>query len=149
MDPGPKTPVDTFGQKSPTDLRSKSLIPAEKDREVPSSPLPPDEKRNTVEPPDGSRKDLEARAGDEAPWIETSGKEDPAKDALIPLLEGSDLKLQAIAWADDPKSRIAVINGSIVREGDSIGNMLVMRINEDEILLRESGEVRKLVFRLH
>ena len=63
-------------------------------------------------------------------------------------LEDSDLKLMAIAWSDDPKSRIAAINDQIVREGDVIQGMTISRINEDEVILLKQGQYWKLEFRL-
>jgi hypothetical protein len=136
--PGPKPTAEVIGQTATTASGNKDPMPVKEIGKASSSPLLPDNSRQNFE------KEVEATAS----GIETSEKNDSSKDALAPPLENSDLKLQAIAWADDPKSRIAVISGSIVREGDSIGGMMITRINPEEILLSKGGEIRKLVFRL-
>ena len=64
------------------------------------------------------------------------------------VLEDSGLKLMAIAWSDDPKSRIAVINDRIVREGDTVEGMTIYRINEEAVVLRKGSDTWKLLFRL-
>lgn len=58
------------------------------------------------------------------------------------------LELQAVSWSPDPKNRIAVINGSIVREGGLIEGYAVVRIEEDEILVRKGLSQWRLVFNL-
>ena len=75
-----------------------------------------------------------------------------AKDVLpgvisAKIMPKSGIKLHAISWSPDIKTRIAVINGSIVREGDRISRYLVHKINKDDILLSEDGELWKLDFR--
>jgi len=60
----------------------------------------------------------------------------------------SRLKLQAIAWSNNPEKRIAVINDHIIREGSSIDGVHVMHIKEDEVVIREGTDSFKLVFKL-
>ena len=67
--------------------------------------------------------------------------------ADLPVLQ-SGLELQAVSWALDPANRIAVINGSIVREGGSIEGYSVVRIEQDEVLVRKGLSEWKLVFNL-
>ncbi len=61
-------------------------------------------------------------------------------------IHNPDMKLHAISWTPDAGTRIAVINGSIIREGDMIGRYLVYRINKDDVVFRESGEFWRLGF---
>lgn len=75
---------------------------------------------------------------------------DAANQALpADILQDENMKLHAISWTPDAKTRIAVINGSIVREGDRLNRFQVHRINKDDILLRDKSELWKLVFKTH
>ena len=56
------------------------------------------------------------------------------------------VEVQAIAWASDPKSRLAVINGIILREGESIDNIIVMHIGRDEVVFKKGEEGWKQMF---
>ncbi len=60
----------------------------------------------------------------------------------------SKFKLQAIAWSNDPKKRIAVVNDLVVKEGSSIEGARVTRVGRDEVIVREGGKDYKLVFGL-
>ena len=60
----------------------------------------------------------------------------------------SKLQLQAIAWSSDPKSRIAVINGRVLREGGSVERVLVIHIGKNEVIFKKGGEEWKQLFRL-
>ena len=62
--------------------------------------------------------------------------------------DGSDLELQAIVWSDDPAERIAVIDGKIVREGESVGEFSILRIETDAVFVRRGEEEINLVFKL-
>jgi hypothetical protein len=65
----------------------------------------------------------------------------------LPVLQ-SGLELQAVSWDPNPANRIAVINGSIVREGGGIEGFSVVRIEEDEVLVRKGLSEWKLVFNI-
>ena len=58
----------------------------------------------------------------------------------------TNIEVQAIAWANDPKSRLAVINGLILREGESIDNTIVMHIGKDTVVFRKGAEGWKQMF---
>jgi hypothetical protein len=60
----------------------------------------------------------------------------------------SKLTLQAISWSEKPENRIAVINASIVREGESIEGFRVIQIGQDDVVVRGNGKEWKLVFGL-
>jgi hypothetical protein len=80
--------------------------------------------------------------------------EKPIKDTeddqflSIPVKQSNQTKIevQAIAWANDPKSRLAVINGLILREGESIDNIIVMHIGKDAVVFRKGEEGWKQMF---
>jgi len=54
-------------------------------------------------------------------------------------LEESKLKVMAIAWTDDPARRLAVVNGHIVKEGESVEGYNVMQIRKDDIIVNDGG----------
>jgi hypothetical protein len=56
------------------------------------------------------------------------------------------IEIQAIAWSDDPKGRLAVINGLILRERESIDNAIVLYIGKDSVIFRKEGEEWKQMF---
>jgi hypothetical protein len=58
----------------------------------------------------------------------------------------TNIEVQAIAWANDPKNRLAVINGLILREGESIDNIIVMHIGKDAVVFRKGAEGWKQMF---
>ncbi len=64
------------------------------------------------------------------------------KVVSIPVkqVEESRLELQAIAWSSDPKSRLAVINSKIVREGGSVAGVIVTRIGKDDVFFKKGRE---------
>lgn len=58
----------------------------------------------------------------------------------------TNIELQAIAWSNDPKSRLVVINGIILRERESIDNVIVMHIGKDEVIFKKGTEEWKQMF---
>jgi hypothetical protein len=66
--------------------------------------------------------------------------------ASIKVLEGTEMKLQAISWSPGVERRIAVINNRIVKEGDRVNGFLVHRINRDDVILNKDEELWKLSF---
>lgn len=68
--------------------------------------------------------------------------------ASMPVRRSNQTKIevQAIAWSNDPKSRLAVINGLILRERESIDNVIVMHIGKDAIIFKKGREEWKQMF---
>ncbi len=64
------------------------------------------------------------------------------------LVDNSWLKLQAVSWSEIPKSRIAVINNQVVREGDAVDEGRVKRIGNDYVIIRSRSEDWLLNFSL-
>lgn len=60
------------------------------------------------------------------------------EDALS-LLDESKLKVMAIAWFEDPTRRLAVVNGHIVKEGESVEGYSVTRIRKDDIIVSDGS----------
>lgn len=65
----------------------------------------------------------------------------PTRSAADSLdrLEESKLKVMAIAWAVDPARRLAVVNGHIVREGESVEGYSVTQIRKDDIIVNDGS----------
>ena len=64
-----------------------------------------------------------------------------------PYHGNSPIKVQAIAWSDNPAQRLAVINDTVVREGQFIGDISVVGIQPEKIIIRKGGEMWELIFR--
>ena len=45
----------------------------------------------------------------------------------------------AIAWYTDPARRIAVINGSMVKEGESVEGYKVSQIRKDDVIVSDGS----------
>ncbi len=60
----------------------------------------------------------------------------------------SKLKLQALAWSDDAVRRMAVINGRIVHEGESVDGYQVVKIRAEDVIVKEGGKSWRLKFGL-
>ena len=63
-------------------------------------------------------------------------------------LEESKLQLQAIAWSEDAARRIAVVNGHVVREGESVEGFSITQIRKDDIIVNDGAETWQVEFRL-
>ena len=58
------------------------------------------------------------------------------------------LKLQAIAWSDDPARRMAVINNHIVREGETVDGFSITKIRRDDVIVNDGTTSWRLEFSL-
>jgi hypothetical protein len=63
-------------------------------------------------------------------------------------LDDEKLKLQAIAWSKQPAQRIAVINGHVVREGESVEGFSVNQIRKEDVIVNDGAESWQLEFSL-
>ena len=79
----------------------------------------------------------------------TAGTQAPrsAEDRLS-RMENSKLKVMAIAWYADPAKRIAVINGSLVKEGESVEGYRVTRIRRDDVIVTDGSMSWRVEFGL-
>lgn len=69
----------------------------------------------------------------------------PAR-AAYDRIEDSKLKLQALAWSADDARRMAVINGRIVREGESVDGYQIMQIRQEDVVVSDGGKSWRLEF---
>ena len=50
------------------------------------------------------------------------------------------IDLQALVWAPESAARFVVINNRLIKEGGSVDNIVVVRINPDDVLLAEGSD---------
>jgi hypothetical protein len=72
----------------------------------------------------------------------------PERFEKVSVRQTNDTKIeiQAIAWSKDPKGRLAVINGLILREGESIDNVMVVHIGKDIVVFKKDRDEWKQLF---
>ena len=63
-------------------------------------------------------------------------------------LDDPKIKLQAIAWSNDASKRIAVINGHVVREGESVEGFLIDQIRQEDVVVNDGSTSWQLEFSL-
>jgi hypothetical protein len=91
-----------------------------------------------------ARKETVAGKPSEKP--EQNTKADRFASMPVKRSNQTQIEVQAIAWANDPKNRLAVINGLILRERESIDNVIVMHIGKDEVIFKKGGEEWRQMF---
>jgi hypothetical protein len=92
-----------------------------------------------------------AAPGDTVPAATATRVKQPARSPArlnYDRLEDPGLKLQALAWSDDKDRRMAVINGRIVHEGESVDGYQVITIRREDIILKEGQKSWRLEFGL-
>ena len=88
---------------------------------------------------------------DTRPTAPAARANQPAKTRLretYDRIADSKLKLQALAWSDDAARRMAVINGRIVHEGESVDGYQVLEIREEDVIVNAAGKSWRLEFGL-
>ena len=88
----------------------------------------------------------ETVAGQHSEEPEQNTKADRFASMPVKRSNQTKIEVQAIAWSNDPKSRLAVINGLILREGESIDNVIVMHIGKDAVVFKKGEEGWKQMF---
>ena len=63
-------------------------------------------------------------------------------------IDDAKLKLQALAWSEDADRRMAVINGRIVHEGESVDGFQIKKIREEDVVVSQGGKSWRLEFGL-
>jgi outer membrane protein OmpA-like peptidoglycan-associated protein len=64
-----------------------------------------------------------------------SSQTDSITEPLLAEDDLPDLRLNAIAWDENPGRSIAVLNEKILHEGEFLGDVRVLRINPDHVVL--------------
>jgi hypothetical protein len=57
----------------------------------------------------------------------------------LPTKDDPKITLQAIAWAEAPEGRFAVINNRIIKEGQSVAGYTVVSINRNAVRFKDGG----------
>ncbi len=63
-------------------------------------------------------------------------------------LDDDKLKLQAIAWSHEAAQRIAVINGHVVREGETVEGFSINQIRQEDVIVNDGTASWQLEFSL-
>jgi hypothetical protein len=58
------------------------------------------------------------------------------------------IDLQALVWSPESTARFVVINNRLIKEGGSIDDIVVVRINRDDVLLAEGSDRWHEVFKI-
>ena len=61
----------------------------------------------------------------------------------------SEFKLDALVWSNNPKSRFAVINGRIVRAGETVKGASITEIQRDYVALKSGNRTWELRLNIH
>jgi hypothetical protein len=109
-------------------------------------PLPKDRPRAPVtEPPS-------IAAQKAAPARKTAAPGQPpaarTPEDNLSLLNNFKLKVMAIAWNPDTTRRIAVINGHIIKEGESVDGYTITRIRKDDVIVNDGSRSWRVEFGL-
>jgi cell division protein FtsN len=77
-----------------------------------------------------------------------AGVKKSSKVKIYDKLNDSKLKLQALAWSADTAKRMVVINGRIVREGESIDGYQINQIRQEDVIVNDGRQSWSLEFGL-
>ena len=80
----------------------------------------------------------------EAPHTQPASTQDPYDD--VETLSRGSLQLQAISWSQVSSARITVIDGRILREGQSIEGYTVTQIRPEDIIVSKAGKLWRLAY---
>ena len=71
-----------------------------------------------------------------------------APEDNLSRLDDSKLKVMAIAWHGQATRRIAVINGHIVKEGESVDGYTITQIRKDDVIVSDGSRSWRVQFAL-
>jgi hypothetical protein len=87
-----------------------------------------------------------------APALETPAPNRPpaarSPEDNLSRLDNSKLKVMAIAWHGQATRRIAVINGHIVKEGESVDGYAITQIRKDDVIVNDGSRSWRVEFAL-
>lgn len=127
-------PLDTDSLKKVKKKLAKLVI---KQEMIPEDPAP-----LIVEAPTSGQSKRKDWAKDEKEVLNAKS----LKQVILPL-ENNRLTVQAISWDQSQASRIAVIDNSVLREGDFVQGYRLVKIEKDSVILHYSGSDYRLGFR--
>jgi hypothetical protein len=136
------------GQVSSTKKPTKVLSPAAKTSVVPlQQPVRPQAAIKASKSFSSFKPGKDTQTGKEVSALKIAESSKPNGTVDTKILNDVNVKLQAISWSENPEKRLAVINNSIVRQGDRVGSYVVKQINKDDVIVRQEKEIWVLPFR--
>ena len=123
----PVNPPPPVAAVPPQPAVPTASVPPVQTRQAAAAPQPEPEILPSAPPP-AETVAANERGGAEPPDTEKNFRSDPRID------------LQALVWAPDAAARFVVINNRLVKEGGSVDNISVVKINPDDVLLAEGSE---------
>ena len=133
---GPQRPAANRIYSAPRDTRPPSkqtTVESEISRSQPTAP--------------GNSSQSSQRLSATSPAQKTTSKTAPVGQSYRRMSDPK-LKLQAIAWSEDAGKRIAVINGHVVREGETVEGFSVNQIRQEDVIVNDGTESWQLEFGL-
>jgi hypothetical protein len=94
-----------------------------------------------------SKSEIDTHAPEKDSALQPLRSSDPGQFADAEILDDPNIKLQAISWSENTEKRLAVVNSKIVRSGSRVGSYIVFQINQDDVIVRQGEELRKILFR--
>ena len=145
-EPGQRT-IEMHADPTPPPPPPRPMTPAAADR--PSTAVTARETPGAAPLP-GSRPFAARREAPPATAPKPARPPSPTRSSEDGLarLDESKLKVMAIAWADDPGRRIAVVNGHIIKEGESVDGYSITQIRRDDIIVNDGGKSWRVEFNL-
>lgn len=149
----PGNPADTAGSGVQTSVGTVTrTTPASKPTTREASPGTTPSSANSPPPVEEAPSEAAAPLVITPPPVEprqtAAGEETTSTPATenfgTPPTDNAGLSLMALTWSARPESRFVVINGTIVREGGSIADSTVVRIESDYVVMRTGGVTWKL-----
>lgn len=131
------TPAPVNGKVSPPQSEEKPT-PTDRQRFAPAMQPPPPPLTRNAQPAAGP-------LPQKPPSSETAGatrSDSPIKSPETAKNFKNDprIDLQALVWAANIEDRFVVINNRLIKEGGSVDDIVVVKINPDDVLLAEGAE---------
>jgi cytoskeletal protein RodZ len=139
--PSAETSVDVFPRQATENASaSEASVP---DPTAVAVPIQPEKQpllsaTPSPEPMPAPAEDRSSRQTDSAEATD-QGKTSPLNSEKV-FRSDPRIDLQALVWAPDSAARFVVINNRLIKEGGSVDNIVVVRINPDDVLLAEGSD---------
>ena len=141
-----RTNTRSLGSRVDVGQQPPKPMPTISSKQLPSGTI-----SNKSSPKQSSRQELtpskKSIAGKRiAPSQPAAKAQKPSPAKTYAKLNDSKIKLQALAWSSDAARRIAVINGRIVREGESMDGYQISQIRQEDVVVSDGRQSWSLEF---
>ena len=82
------------------------------------------------------------------PSAKAKSRVQPKPKVAYDRFDDANLTLQALAWTEDAARRMVVINGQIVHEGESVDGYQIIKIREEDVIVKQGSKSWRLEFGL-